>query len=116
MKGTGAWLKVNGEAIFATRPRAGALWAEGDTVRYTRTKDGRFVYAILTEWPGSQTTLKTVRPKDGSKITLLGAKQDLPWKFDSAQGTTITLPENLQSSSNRPCDFAWTIKIEPSES
>ena len=34
MKGAGAWLKVNGEAIYATRPREGTLWSEGETVRY----------------------------------------------------------------------------------
>jgi alpha-L-fucosidase len=112
MKGTGAWLKVNGEAIYATRPRDGALWSEGDAVRYTRTKDKRFVYAILTSWPGTQLTLKTVRPKAGSKVTLLGSNAVLPWKFDSNQGTTITLPENLQQATNRPTEYAWSFKIE----
>jgi alpha-L-fucosidase len=112
MKGAGAWLKVNGEAIYATRPREGTLWSEGDTVRYTRSKDRRFVYAILTEWPGAKVTLKTVRPKDGSRVTLLGAKAELPWKFDSDRGTTITLPEQLQQAGNRPGEYAWTVKIE----
>jgi alpha-L-fucosidase len=112
MKGAGAWLKVNGEAIYATRPREGTLWSEGERIRYTRSKDRRFVYAILTEWPGTQVVLKTVRPKAGSKVTLLGSRGDLPWKFDSAQGTTVTLPENLQQVGNRPCDYAWSLKFE----
>jgi len=112
MKGAGEWLKVNGEAIYLTRPREGTLWSEGETVRYTRSKDRRFVYAILTEWPGTQVTLKTIRPGDGSKVTLLGSKAELPWKFDSAQGTIIALPENLQQPSNRPCDFAWSLKLQ----
>lgn len=115
MKGTGAWLKVNGEAIYATRPREGALWSEGDTVRYTRSKDRRSVYAILTEWPGSQLVLKKVRPKDGTMVTLLGSDVRLSWKFDSAQGTVITLPENLQQADNRPCNYAWSLKFTPTE-
>jgi alpha-L-fucosidase len=115
MKGTGAWLKVNGEAIYATRAREGTLWSEGDNIRYTRTKDRRFDYAILTGWPGTQATLKTVRPKEGSRVTLLGSRSELQWKFDSATGTTVALPENLQQESNRPCDHAWTLKIEPAE-
>ncbi len=41
MKGAGAWLKVNGEAIYATRPREGDNWSEGDAIRYTRSKDHR---------------------------------------------------------------------------
>ncbi len=115
MKGAGAWLKVNGEAIYATRARKGTLWSEGDHVRYTRTKDRRFVYAILTEWPGAQVTLTTMRPRTGSKVTMLGVEEELAWKFDSAGGTTIALPENLQQPSNRPCDYAWTLKMEAGE-
>ena len=111
MKGAGKWLQVNGEAIHATRPRKGTLWSEGDSVRYTRSKDQRFVYAILTKWPGTQLTLKSVRPKAGSKVTLLGSNSTLPWKFDSAQGTTISLPEQLQQADNRPCEYAWSFKI-----
>ncbi len=112
MKGAGAWLKVSGEAIYATRPRSGTLWSEGETVRYTRSKDSRFVYAILTEWPGTEIVLKTVQPKAGSKVNLLGSNAGLAWKFDSAKGTTIALPENLQQSDNRPCDYAWCMKLQ----
>jgi alpha-L-fucosidase len=112
MKAAGAWLKVNGEAIYATRPRAGAVWSEGETVRFTRSKDRRLVYAILTEWPGTQVALKTVRPKTGSKVTLLGSNAELPWRLDPDQGTTVKLPENLQQASNRPCEDAWTLKFE----
>jgi alpha-L-fucosidase len=115
MRGAGAWLKVNGEAIYATRAREGSLWSEGDAVRYTQTKDRRFVYAILTEWPGTQVTLKSVRPKDGSRATLLGSGANLSWAFDSAKGTTITLPESLQQGANRPCEHAWSLKIEAAE-
>jgi alpha-L-fucosidase len=114
MKETGTWLKVNGEAIYATRPRPGTLWSEGD-VRFTRTKDRRFTYAIMTQWPGSQITLTTIRPKPGTSVTLLGSSSTLPWKFDSAQGTTISLPQNLQQETNRPCQHAWTLRIEPAQ-
>lgn len=114
-RATGTWLKVNGEAIYATRPRAGTLWQEGDNVRYTRTRDRRFTYAILTQWPGAQITLNTVQPKKGSKITVLGTNTELPWKFDSAKGIAITLPENLQQASNRPCEHAWVLKMESAE-
>lgn len=112
MKGTGSWLKVNGEAIYATRPREGSLWSEGETVRYTRSKDSRFVYAILTEWPGKQVVLKAIRPKTGSRVDLLGSQVSLPWNFDSAKGTTVTLPENLQQPGNRPCSCAWSLRFE----
>ena len=112
MKEAGAWLRVNGEAIYATRPREGEYWSQGDTVRYTRSKDRRFVYAILTSWPGTEKTLGAVRPRAGSQVKLLGMDAPLQWKFEADRGTTILFPENLQSAANRPCDHAWTVKIE----
>lgn len=112
MKATGEWLKVNGEAIYATRPREGTLWSEGETVRYTRSKDRRFVYAILIEWPGRQVVLRSVQPNAGSAVRLLGSNAKLPWKFDPAQGTAVSLPEDLQDADNRPCKYAWCLKFE----
>ena len=116
MKGAGAWLKVNGEAIYATRPRDGTRWSEGDAIRYTRSKDRQFIYAILTAWPGKQVTLKSVRPKSNSEVVLLGSSAALQWTFNSDQGTTIRFPENLQQGSNRPCEYAWSLKIKATES
>lgn len=112
MKEAGAWLRVNGEAIYATRPRDGDDWSQGDTVRYTRSKDRRFVYAILTSWPGTEKTLGAVRPRAGSQVKLLGLDAPLQWKFEADRGTTILFPESLQSAANRPCDHAWTLKME----
>jgi alpha-L-fucosidase len=115
MKGAGDWLRVNGEAIYATRPREGNLWSQGksDDVRFTQSKDRRFVYAIFSRWPGTEVPpLRSVRPKNGSKVTLLGSDAVLPWKFDPAQGTIVYLPEKLQQANNRPCQYAWSLKIE----
>jgi alpha-L-fucosidase len=112
MKDAGAWLKVNGEAIYGTRPRSGALWSQGETILYTRSKDSRFVYVILTEWPGAQVVLRELQPKAGSNVELLGSQARLPWKYDPARGTIIAFPESLQQPSNRPCDFAWSLKLE----
>lgn len=112
MKATGPWLQVNGEAIYATRSREGDLWSEGDKIRYTRSKDGRFVYAILLEWPGNSIRLQKIRPREGSKVRLLGSDAELAWNRDAASGTTVTLPENLQDPKNRPCEYAWSLKFE----
>jgi alpha-L-fucosidase len=112
MKDAGAWLKVNGEAIYATRPRDGTQWSEGNAVLYTRSKDRRNVYAILTEWPGAQVVLASVRPRQNSAITLLGSPAKIQWTFDSTRGTTIVFPESLQSDANRPCQHAWSLRME----
>jgi alpha-L-fucosidase len=112
MKESGKWLAVNGEAIYSTRARDGDHYAEGVHVRFTRSKDNRWVYVIMTEWPGRELTLSSIRPKDGSRVVMLGASGELDWSFDSAKGTVIRLPERFQDDANRPSQHAWSMKIE----
>ncbi len=111
IKETGAWLKVNGEAIYATRPREGNLWKEGDTIRYTRTKDKQTVYAISRSWPGQILRLKSVEPRKGSRIYMLGRAKPLEWKYKKKTGLEILLPAELQDESKRPCKIAWSFRI-----
>ena len=40
----GRWMRVNGEGIYGTRLHQ--PFSEGETVRFTRSKDGRTVYAF----------------------------------------------------------------------
>jgi alpha-L-fucosidase len=107
----GAWLKVNGEAIYATRPRKGDLWNEGDAVRFTRTKDARTVYALAMAWPGKELRLTTVRPRENGEIRLLGYDRPLAWKLDAASGLVIQMPEQLQDESRRPGRYVWALRI-----
>ncbi|MCX6926123.1 MAG: alpha-L-fucosidase, partial [Verrucomicrobia bacterium] len=106
-KALGAWLKVNGEAIYATRILP--PYQEGST-SYTRSKDGRFAYAICKEWPGKSLTLMGVRAEDNARITMLGIAEPLAWQQND-QGWTIAIPEALQDEKARPCQHAWAIKI-----
>lgn len=108
----GAWLRMNGEAIYNTRPRPGDLWKEGKTVRFTRTKDHHFVYAICLRWPGQTLVLKSVRAKEGSKVTLLGSKEPLGWTQDDATGLVITLPPAMQDPARQMIGMANALKIE----
>ena len=108
----GAWLRVNGEAIYGTRPRPGTLWKEGQDVRFTRTKDQRFVYALCLKWPGEVLKLESVRAAAGSSITLLGSKEPLPWTNGSS-GLVISIPSPLQDPARRPSTIAYAFKIEP---
>ena len=102
----GSWLKVNGESIYATR-----RWKtfRQDSMRFTRSKDGRFVYALCLEWPGKQTKIKNLQAKAGSEVHMLGVAAPLAWK-QSADGLSIEIPESL--SVHRPCRHAWALKIQ----
>jgi alpha-L-fucosidase len=108
---TGAWLQVNGEAVYNTRPRDGQLWKEG-AVRFTRTKDERFVYALCLQWPGQTLTLKSVRAKAGSSISLLGLSEPLQWTQDEGVGLVIKLPAAFQQQARGPISMAHVFKIE----
>ena len=110
----GKWLQVNGEAIYATRPREGDLWKEGEHIRFARGKDNKTIYAIsLNHWPGKELLLKTVKVQPDSEIRMLGYDRPLTWRMDDAKGLVIDLGEALQDEANRPCKQAWAFKIRP---
>lgn len=107
----GKWLDINGEAIYSTRPRPGTLYKEEENVYFTRTKDSVYTYAICTEWPGRALKIKTLRPKEGTAIYMLGYEDKLSWKYGGSE-LTIEIPEYLQEKCNRSCKMAYSFKIE----
>ena len=110
LRSIGDWLRVNGEGIYATR--AYKTTNEGST-RYTRSKDHSTVYAIVKEFKGRTLSLKSVRPVEGSQVTMLGSDTPLKWRYDERSGSTIiTLPQSLSNPDNRPCAYAWTLKFK----
>lgn len=106
----GDWLKVNGEAIYKTRPWA--RYKEGDHIRFTRAQDGRWVYAIALQWPGNQLALASLQVPEGARITLLGSASLLRWTQNRDTGLMIEIPQALQAVENRPCQQAWVFRME----
>ncbi len=85
----GAWLKVNGEAVYGSRPFE--VYGE-DAVRYTRNQ-GK-VYATLLDWQGGPVTLKALGTGGAtlgkvSKVELIGSDVALTFVQDD-QGLTVT--------------------------
>lgn len=106
----GQWLKVNGEAIYRTRPWR--HWQEQDKIWFTQSKDGKYVYGIHKGWPGTRLVSRLVRARDGSNIMLLGADEPLKWRNNPDRGLTIDIPQKLQARANRPCEQYYVFKIE----
>ncbi|MGH9345190.1 MAG: alpha-L-fucosidase, partial [Terriglobia bacterium] len=103
----GDWLKVNGEAIYKTRPRS--VFNEGENVWFTASKDGRFVYAISMRWPGSRFEMRSVHPASGSGIHMLGVRPSLRWK---QQGEVLTVDIPPEIAAHPPCRQAFVFKIQ----
>ena len=88
-KDVGAWLNVNGEAVYGSRPFE--VYGE-NTVRYTRNQG--HVYASLLDWKGGPVTLKALRAGGASlgevsEVNLLGS--DIAMNFiQNENGLTIT--------------------------
>jgi alpha-L-fucosidase len=107
LRALGRWINANAEAVYGTRVLA--PYAEG-SVCYTRSKDGRFAYAICKQWPGKALTLTGVRAKRGTRIHMLGIVAPLAWKEDGKR-LVITIPDILQDEKTRPCEYAWVVRI-----
>jgi hypothetical protein len=92
----GAWLKINGEAVYGSRPFE--IYGN-DTVLYTRNKGN--VYATLLNWDGEPITLRSLHAGSATlgkvlKVELLGS--DLPLKFvQDGTGLIITPQGVIQS-------------------
>ncbi len=93
-KDIGAWLKVNGEAVYGSRP----FEVSGDSsVAYTRNNG--YVYATLYGWNGGAITLKALRSGGAtlgkvSKVEMLGSTVAMTFNQGS-QGLTVTPGETV---------------------
>ena len=103
LKEMGAWLKLNGEAIYNTRPVK--PYEQADCV-FTGKRDGTVYAIILTDNLPETVTLPAELTAKAGKITLLGFGS-----LNSDDAGNITIPAAAQSKP--PCAHAWTIKLTP---
>jgi alpha-L-fucosidase len=131
----GAWLKVNGGAVYATRPWK--IYGEGpstqvaekgqfdglkdvsnkpftpEDIRFTQSKDGKTVYAIVLEIPkDGQVTIKSLAansanwPGKISSVRLVGGSWWNKLKFTrDDNGLHVSLPEKFNGK------IAFALKI-----
>jgi alpha-L-fucosidase len=93
--GLGAWLDVNGEAIWGTRPwsRAESTTSAGMQVRFTRKENA--LYALLLDTPReAEVRIRSLRAADGAEVRLLGIDERLKWR-QSGDDLIVRLPAPL---------------------
>jgi alpha-L-fucosidase len=105
----GAWLKINGDAIYSTRTIA--PYYDGK-LRFTRGKDGsaNIIYLLdENEKLPAEIQVKGFSPEKGAKISLVGTKANaLKWKTDG-NGFRITISES--ASRALPSKYAVVLKV-----
>lgn len=108
LKEIGEWMVINSPVIYGS-----TMWNEykdGEEIRYTKGQGGE-CYVTILDWTGNEIQLNHVKPKNGSKIKLLGSNADFEWSWDEKSKLTISIPDSLKNEENLPCKHAWTFKI-----
>ncbi|MBD0831913.1 alpha-L-fucosidase [Aestuariibaculum sediminum] len=106
----GNWMDVNSSAIYGTKPIAPF---KEDNICMTQNEKGNVFLMYLAE-EGEKTIpaevfVKSLTPKRGAKITMLGSNKRLKWE-KQAEGFKVIIPESLRS--NLPSKHVWTLKVE----
>jgi len=113
MKEIGQWMKINGDAIYSTRPIA--PYKESN-ICFTQNKDRR-VNAIYLARPDeiqlpAIVKIKGAKPAAKATIKLLGNTRNLKWKTENGE-TSVFIPSSLQKTP--PCKYAWVFTISQTE-
>jgi len=132
----GSWLKVNGEAIYGTKPwKSTRQWSAGEVPKTDYNKEystvydvnsltskpapgkaaieafftakGNDVFAILPRWPGRQFTVKDIGAARLKSVRLLGS--EAPLRFTAQAGSvSIELPDLPELLLSQP---AWVLRL-----
>ena len=121
LKDLAAWMPVNGEAIFGTRPwkvfgegsakvqtsgnfNEGKLSYSASDIRFTQSKDGKTLYAIVLGVPTEAVRIKSLAGEKIAAVTLLGSDAKLDWKSESDALV-------IQPVAQWPAKFAVAFKL-----
>ncbi len=120
--GITAWMEMNGEAIYATRPwkvfgegpnmikagsfQGGSIRKLGaKDIRFTRSKDGKTIYAMPLGWPQGEFVIASLGTAGATAsgriaaVDLLGTGRAVKWS-QQADGLHVTLPNEYEPAVN----------------
>ncbi len=111
LKAMGAWMKINGEGIYHSKPFA--PYSSGN-IFFTQNKSDQSVYAFYLAKENENTIPPTVVIKNfslskGAKVSIFGATSNLKWQADG-NNIIIGIPKKLQQQP--PGQYAWCFKIK----
>ncbi|KIF72499.1 alpha-L-fucosidase [Streptomyces sp. AcH 505] len=106
LRETGAWLKVNGEAVYGS-----TYWARmpqlGDDLRFTVKPDDAFYIHSLVR-PGPTLTVEAPVPvRPGDRVTLLGHHRPLSWRT-SGGSLVVDVPKAARDAG----EHVWVFKVD----
>ncbi|MFJ9903270.1 alpha-L-fucosidase [Streptomyces sp. NPDC101152] len=106
LRETGAWLKVNGEAVYDT-----TYWSRmaqlGADLRFTVRPNEAFYIHSLTR-PGAKLTVEAPVPvRPGDRVTMLGHDRPLSWTV-SKGALVIDVPETARKAGAH----VWVFKVD----
>lgn len=131
LDGISAWMGVNGEAIYASRPwklygegpnqvTGGAF--QGDTVkklgekdiRFTRNKANTVIYAFILGWPTGPTLIRSIgmlaatTPGRIGNVALLGTDRRISWE-QRTDGLQVEIPSDYVPGSDLAAVFRISL-------
>jgi alpha-L-fucosidase len=109
LRDIGAWMQVNGKAIYASR--AVAPYRDGK-FRYTRLRDST-VFAIYLAGEGERMLPSTLKirgpaPSTGARVRVLGSDVALAWQREG-DATVVRIPAEVRR--RLAGAYAWSIEL-----
>lgn len=112
LKAYGDWMDINAEGIYNSKPLAPF---KENNICMTQQESGETYFFYLAdededEIPG-EIIITSHQPEKSARVSLLGINKKLKWVKEGT-GFKVIIPKSVQK--NPPSNYAWTIKVSPS--